>query len=88
MPPRRSDRAAAAAPPPPPARDTALDGAARRVYDSPDLWHHILKLVDRTTLARALRLEKAVTASVAGVLYRKVNGSVMRGMTPSVVSFP
>lgn len=42
--------------------------AAREVYGTPELRGWILELLDRTTLARMLRLERGITASAAGVL--------------------
>lgn len=50
--------------------------AARKVYDNLEVRHRILTLTDRSTLGRMLRLERAVSESVARVLFRSVNNAV------------
>jgi hypothetical protein len=55
--------------------------AARKLYDTPELRHRVFSLLPKRTLAVLLRLEKASTASVAGVLYKTVHVSLMSKMS-------
>lgn len=69
----------------PPASSTPKS-PAQEVYGILEIRRRILKELDRRTLAVMLRTEKAITASVAEVLYRKIHISLVSKMSKASVS--
>lgn len=64
----------------------ALKSNARKVYDHHDIGCNIFKLLDDSTLATLMRVEKAVTGDVSRLLYHTINGKMSSRMTKSHVS--
>lgn len=60
--------------------------AGRELYNTLEIRERIFRLIDKGTLAGMLRLEKAATASVAAVLYRTINVSLVSRMSRASVS--
>lgn len=60
--------------------------AARKTYSTPEIWRRIVSASDQATLGVMLRLERAVSESVAAVLFHTVHMSVVQKMSRANVS--
>jgi hypothetical protein len=60
--------------------------AGKEVYTTPELRDIILRLLDKGTLATMLRLHKAGSSSVAGILYHTIHQSTVNKMSRANVS--
>lgn len=61
--------------------------AAKEVFTTPKLRDIILRLLDKGTLATMLRLHKAGSSSVAGILYHTINKNMVNKMSRASVNF-
>lgn len=72
-------------PPPVPSEGSPVS-SSRRAYDAVEVRLHIFGMLEQSTLAVLMRVEKGITASVASALYREVSEGQARRMVRDTVS--